>query len=109
MHTNADTRQLNLEAEVPAFGKVYDNPNHIASIFGLVKMVDAAVCVTFDSCIDDTFRVWNNDQEMVFPCTPTNLYDYKPTAHYLEQIASSKNMLPPTGCFRACNPGYCCA
>jgi len=95
MHTNAGARTLNLEAEVPAFGKVYYDPDHIANIFGLTKMVDTADYVTFDSQIDDAFHVWKDDHEMIFARTPANLYAHKPTAHYLEQLASSKNMLPP--------------
>jgi len=49
MHTNTGTCTFNLEAEVPAFGKVCHDPNHIANIFGLAKMVDTADGVTFDS------------------------------------------------------------
>jgi len=49
MHTNAGDRTLNLEAEVPLFGQVYYDPNHIANIFGLAKMVDTTNYVTFDS------------------------------------------------------------
>jgi len=39
MHTNAGTHTLTLEAEVPAFGKVYYDPDHIANIFGLAKIL----------------------------------------------------------------------
>jgi len=49
MHTNAGARALTLEAEVPAFGKVQCDPDHIANIFGLAKMVDTADHVIFDS------------------------------------------------------------
>jgi len=48
MHTNAGARTLNLKAEVPAFGKVYYDPDHIANIFGLAKMVDTADYVTLN-------------------------------------------------------------
>jgi len=95
MHTNAGAHTLNLEAKVPAFDKVCYDPDHIANIFGLAKMVDAADCVTLDSRIDDTFHVWKDDHKTIFACIPANLCTYKPTAHYLEQIATSKNMLPP--------------
>jgi len=95
MHTNAGARTLNLEAEVPAFGKVCYDPDHVANIFGLAKMVDTANHVTFDSRIDDAFDVWKDERETIFAHTPANLYACKPTAHYLEQIAYSKNMLPP--------------
>jgi len=95
MHTNAGAKTLNLEAEVPCFGKVYYDPNHIANIFGLAKMVDTADYVTFDSRIDDAFHVWTEGIETVFAQTPSNLYAYKPSANYLEQIADYKNMLPP--------------
>jgi len=95
MNTNAGAHTLNLKAEVPAFGKVYYDPDHIANIFGLAKMVDTADYVTFDSRIDDAFHVWRDERETIFARTPANLYTCKPTAHYLEQIATSKNMLPP--------------
>jgi len=95
MHTNAGAHTLNLKAEVPAFAKVYYDPDHIANIFGLAKMVDTADYVTFDSQIDDAFHDWKDERETIFACTPANLYAYKPAAHYLEQLASSKNMLPP--------------
>jgi len=65
MHTNAGTCTLNLEAEVPAFSKVYYNPDHIANIFGLAKMVDTANCVTFDSRIDDAFHVWTDNHKLL--------------------------------------------
>jgi len=45
--------------------------------------------------MEDAFHVWKDERETICAHTPTNLYAYKPTAHYLEQIASSKNMLPP--------------
>jgi len=93
MHTNAGTRTLTLEAEVPAFGKVHCDPNHIANIFGLAKMVDAAGCVTFDSRIDDAFHVWKDNRETIFVRNPANLCAHKPAAHCLEQLASSKNMV----------------
>jgi len=95
MHTNAGARTLNLEAEVPAFGKVYYDPDHIANIFGLAKMVDTSDYVTFDSRIDYAFHVWKDNRETIFARAQANLYAYKPAAHYLEQFASSKNMLPP--------------
>jgi len=95
MHTNAGARTLMLEAEVAAFGKVYYDPDHIANIFGLAKMVDAADYVTFDSRIDDAFHVWKDDRQTIFARTPANLCACKPAAHCLEQLASSKNMLPP--------------
>jgi len=56
-------------------------------------MVDTADYVTFDSRIDDAFHVWKDNRETIFVRTPANLYAYKPTTHYLEQLASSKNML----------------
>jgi len=95
MHTNAGAHTLSLEAEIPCFGKVYYDPNHIANIFGLAKMVDTADYVTFDSRVDDAFHVWTEGIETVFARTPSNLYAYKPLANYLEQIADYKNMLPP--------------
>jgi len=58
-------------------------------------MVDTADYVTFDSRIDDFFHVWKDERETIFARTPANLHAYKPAAHCLEQIASSKNMLPP--------------
>jgi len=78
MHTNTGARTLNLKAEVPAFGKVYCDPDHIANIFGLAKMVDTADYVTFDSRIDDAFHVWKDNRETIFARTPANLYAYKP-------------------------------
>jgi len=36
-----------------------------------------------------------DNRETIFARTPANLCAYKPAAHYLEQLASSKNMLPP--------------
>jgi len=78
MHTNAGACTLNLKAEVPAFGKVYYDPDHIANIFGLAKMVDTADYVTFDSRVDDAFHVWKDNRETIFAhtrptCTPTSL------------------------------------
>jgi len=58
-------------------------------------MVDTANYVTFDSRIDNAFHVWKDNSETIFARTPANLYAYNPTAHYLEQIATSKNMLLP--------------
>jgi len=95
MHTNAGARTLTLEAKAPAFRKVHYDADHIANIFGLAKMVDTADYVTFNSRIDDAFHVWKDNRETIFARTPSNLCAYKPTAHYLEQLASSKNMLPP--------------
>jgi len=95
MHTNATARNLNLEAEVPSFGKVCYEPDHITNIFGLAKMVETADYVTFNSRIDNSFHVWKDDHKLIFARTPANLHAYKPTAHCLEQIATSKNMLPP--------------
>jgi len=56
MHTNAGACTLNLKAEVPAFSKVCYDPDHIANIFGLAKMVDTADYVMFDSRIDDALE-----------------------------------------------------
>jgi len=66
MHTNAGAHTLNLKAEVPCFGKVYYDPNHIANIFGLAKMVDTANYVTSDSRIDNAFHVWTDGIETIF-------------------------------------------
>jgi len=95
MHTNAGAHTLNLKAKVPSFVKVYYDPDHIADIFGLAKMVDTADYATFDSRIDDAFHVWKDDHKTIFVRAPANLHAYKPTDCYLEQIATSKNMLPP--------------
>ena len=80
MHTNAVACTLTLEAEVPAFGKVCCDPDHIANIFGLANVVDTADCVTFDSQIDDAFHVGKDNRETIFARTPANLCAHKPTA-----------------------------
>ena len=58
-------------------------------------MIDTTDYVTFDSQIDYAFHIWKGNRETIFARTPANLCAHKPTAHCLEQLASSKNMLPP--------------
>ena len=94
MRTNTGGKSLTVEAKVPGFGKVWYDPEQMANIFGLSKLVKQ-YRVTFDSAIDNSFHVHTNDGVIDFSCTEEGLYAYRPTENFLKMVAKEKGMMPP--------------
>ena len=95
MQTNAGHSILDVQADVPDFGSVYYDSNHVANIFGFAHLVDNVDYITYDSRIADAFHVHTKSGKTTFECTDQNLYAYQPKRGYLNAIAESKHMVPP--------------
>ena len=94
MSTNAGSKELKHEGEVPGFGMAYYDPTHIANIFGLNEMTKK-YRVTFDSAVDNAFYVHMPDGPRTFRATPEGLYAYTPTDGY--KAATKAANTGPTG------------
>jgi hypothetical protein len=86
MLTNAGTKIMDREAEVPGFGKVYYDPSLITNIFGFAKTSDK-YRITYDNMQEDAFNVFTDDGVIKFTRSDDGLYLYKPTPQYLKMIA----------------------
>ncbi len=92
MQTNAGHSVLDVQADVPDFGSVYYDSNHVANIFGFAHLVDNVDYITYDSRIADAFHVHTKSGKTTFERTDQNLYAYQPKRGYLNAIAESKHM-----------------
>ena len=95
MTTNVGAKLLNIEAEVPGFGRVWFDPEQMANIFGLSKMSER-YRITYDSEIDDAFFVHTDDGIIRFGRTDEGLYAYRPSRHFLDDIDNTKNLVSIT-------------
>jgi hypothetical protein len=94
MTTNTGTKKIELEAAVPGFGPTWFDPTQIANIYGFSHMADEH-CITYDSDKEDAFLVHSKNVAIKFERTQDNLYVYKPTAKFKEQLAKLKETSSP--------------
>ena len=93
MTTNAGSKDVNLECNIPGFGKGYFDANFQANIFGFSHMADK-YRIVYDNKYSDSFTVFTDDGPVVFT-RKNRLYTYKPSDSYFNDIAEHKNMVPP--------------
>ena len=95
MNTNAGTKQLQLDAEIPGYQRVHYSPDIIANIMSFGNMANKYK-IRYDNTKEDAFFVeLPEGGELKFARTPEGLYAYKPTEKYLASIAKMKNLTPP--------------
>ena len=94
MTTNAGTKTLTLEGDVPGFGSAYYDPKQAANIFGFAATVDKFDRVVYDSNIEDAFLVYDGDTVTKFPRTKEGLYAYEPKPSFFNKVAKTKQMTP---------------
>ena len=95
MSTNAGKSILDVQADVPEFGSVFFDSNHITNIFGFAGLVDQVDRITYDSDKEDAFHVHTKNGVTKFARTANNLYAYEPSPDYVKAIAQEKNLTPP--------------
>ena len=103
MSTNAGSKTLTLEGDIlgmedpedPNDEPTWFDPTSIANVLSLAKLAKKHR-ITFDSAIDTAFNVHTKGGIVKFEQTPEGLYAFKPPQSYLEAVAATKNMRPPT-------------
>jgi hypothetical protein len=90
MKTNAGTKTMTLQGEVPGYDKVWYDPTQMANIFGFASLKDKHR-ITYDSAREDAFHVHSANGTIKFNRTPEGLYAYKPSDNYLKKIAATKS------------------
>jgi len=94
MNTNAGYKILQLEGEVPGFGRVYYDPTMMTNIFGFAKLAEKCQIV-YDSDIEDAFHVHTDNGIIKFAQTDEGLYVYKPSSKFIQAVAAEKGMTFP--------------
>ena len=96
MATNAGTKKMDVEGNIIGYGSAWFDSTQMANIFGFSHMADKYRIQYDNTNGDDTFKVHTETGIVQFKRTNEGLYAYKPTENYLEQVAETKNMTPPT-------------
>jgi hypothetical protein len=94
MTTNAGTKLLAMEGQVPNFGSIYYDPSLFGNIFGFAKLAEKCR-ITYDNDIKDAFLVHDNNGVVKFKRTDEGLYVYKPTPKFMAAVAKIKGTEPP--------------
>ena len=81
MNTNAGYKVLELEGQVPGFGKVYYDPDMMTNIFGFAKLAEKQQIV-YNSDVEDAFHIYTDDKIIKFARTGEGLYVYKPPLEF---------------------------
>ena len=89
MKTNAGAKTMNLEGEIPDYGRAHFDPTQLANIFGFFRMADK-YHIQYDNKKEDAFLVHSSCGTVKFKRTPEGLYTFKPSQAYLDDIAESK-------------------
>jgi len=93
MLTNAGSKVMDLDADVPGIGVGKFDPDQMANIFGFSHMADKHR-ITYDNAKEDAFLVHTKNGITRFS-RDGRVYSYEPTDKYLAAIAKTKSMKPP--------------
>ena len=98
MQTNMGDGAMRVEGDTPGFGTLYVDPNQMANIVSMCHLVNKpGMRLFYDSAEEDAFIVYRDGQVLTkFERTPEGLYACKPSQEFLDGIAKSKGMSPPT-------------
>ena len=86
MITNAGTKTLDREGDVPGFMKAYQNDDNMTNVFSLAKCTDAFT-VTLDSRVDNAFHLHTPAGIVRVPRTEKDIYAFTPGSSIKRAVA----------------------
>ena len=95
MKTNAGTRRLDTDVDIPGMSDAKFDSHQIANIFGFSHMVDK-YRITFDSAKEDAFTVYMPERKVKFE-RDGRLYSYTPTNGYVKRNKKQNQRIGWTG------------